>query len=381
MVKRGKTTESVANWRARIASESPPRDRKTREAFSLILRRVEAAGARILPNMGRGGYDRFLMPALDLAAGWKQWRRPACSWEPESRQPQDQLLELARHLFTDYTVPKFLESVFLDAAQRRFQPWFIHVGAGRNMRTAPGMTARLTSRMAHCMLEAPASFSVMQAVRVGQVLGLGGNATLARAVLRTRLGSELCSADDETFWLTVLQWLVTHPDMSRGHVGPLIDFLRVRRSRDATFEMKGRSPAALMRLATAWHVELRRIPGGVVQILPVSAVAPTTWETWDEGGQRWVVSELSNTYELHEEGAAMSHCVFSYADLVISGACSIWVLRTGHGPELERALTFEVRNGARKVVQARGYANRQPTDAERSILTRWASEHRLRVAV
>jgi len=363
-----------------MMNDPPMRNRRTREAFSLILRRVEASGARILPNLGRGGYDRFLAAAVDMAGAWMQWRRPACTWEPISRQPQDQVLELARHLFADYPIPRLFDAVFLDPAQRQFQPWFIHVGSGRNIRTAPGLTVPLTSRMAHCMMEAPASYSLTQAVRVGQVLGLGGSPSLARAVVRTRLGSELCSTADEAFWMTVLQWLVNHPDMSRGNVGPLVDFVRARRSQDTSFEMKGRSPAALMRLVEAWHLALRRMPGGRVKALPASAVAPCFWETWDEGS-RWVVLELSNTEELHAEGVAMSHCVFSYADLVSTGVCSIWSLRTGYGPATERAITFEVRNAQRKVVQARGRANRAPSEEERSVLARWAREHGLRLSI
>ncbi|MGV3719551.1 MAG: PcfJ domain-containing protein [Actinomycetota bacterium] len=381
MFKRSKTTESVGAWRCRLMSEPPARNRRTREAFLLILRRVAATNARILPNTGSGGYDRFLSVALDMAGAWKQWQRPACTWEPQGRLPQDQLLDLARHLFAEYPVPRFLDAVFLNTTQHRYQSWFIHVGAGRNIRTAPEMTARLTSRMAHFVMEAPSSYSVTQAVRLGQVLGLGGNAALARAVIQTRLGSELCSEADEAFWLTALQWLVNHPEVSRGEVGPLIDFLRARRSQDGAFEMKGRSPAALQKLTAAWHLQLRRMPGGAARPLPASAVAPSFWETWDEQGRQWVVSELCSTYELHAEGAAMRHCVFSYADLALASQCSIWSMKTGHGGELERALTLEVRNAARKVVQARGCANREPTEEERSILTRWAREHGLRVTV
>jgi hypothetical protein len=44
-------------------------------------------------------------------------------------------------------------------------------------------------------------------------------------------------------------------------------------------------------------------------------------------------------------------------------------------------LTIEVRNELRRVVQARGRFNRQPTSAEHHVLTRWAGVNRLTMAL
>ena len=78
----------------------------------------------------------------------------------------------------------------------------------------------------------------------------------------------------------------------------------------------------------------------------------------------------------------MSHCVYTYAAVVRQGRSSIWSLRVSEpGGELERALTVEVHNATRRVVQARGRHNRSWTADERVVLKRWAEEHSLRLGV
>lgn len=366
------------SWRAQMADYPGNTDRRVREAFQLILRRVEACNANILPNTGREAAERFVLPVLQLACLWKRWQRPACSWEPRATIPVEQFCELARHLLAAYPVPRFMNSVFLDIGCVRYGEWFAHVGAGRNIRTAPSMTAQLTSRMAHCMLEAPDDCSVVGALRRGQVLGLGGDATLAYAVASSRLGGQLYSQADEAFWLCFQQWLVNHPELPLMQVGPLVDFVVARRDRELDFSMKGRSVPAVLRLMHEWHQELQRAPGIGFRVLPRSGFVPH-WEVQDERGQLWIVEEIADTYALHAEGQSMRHCVFSYATSVLQGHCSIWSLKVQGPGQSKRALTMEVRNAAKRIVQIRGYGNRLAKSEERRVLSRWAQECGLEV--
>src|SRR5687768_18237939 len=70
------------------------------------------------------------------------------------------------------------------------------------------------------------SLSVLQALRWGQVMGLGGVQRLARAVVASRLRDRL---PDEPFWLTVVQFLARHPMLDPHQVGPLVDYLFAQR--------------------------------------------------------------------------------------------------------------------------------------------------------
>jgi len=368
------------SWRAKMAHYPEREERRVRDAFQLILRRVEACNANILPNTGRDGTERFVAPVLELARLWTWWQRAPCSWEPQSGVPQEQFRELARHLLVSYPVPAFLYSVFDEVGERRYTEWFAHVGAGRNIRTAPGMTAVLTSRMAHHMMEALEQYGVLAAVRWGQIRGLDGKASLIRDVVGTRLGLSLGSVEEEAFRFTFLQWLVNHPEVPGSEIGPLVDFLAARRERDPDFSLKGRSPQALLRLMHAWHEELRRAPGLGFRALPRSGIA-AVWSCVDDQGDFWTVEELADTFVLHAEGQAMQHCVFSYANAVLQGQCSIWSVKVEKAGRPERTLTLEVRNSMKKVVQARGRRNRMPTGAERRILTCWASENGLQLGI
>lgn len=368
------------SWRAKMAEDPCGQDRHVREAFLLILRRVEACNANILPNTGREGTERFVTPVLNVAQLWPRWQRAACSWSPQATVPREQFRELANHLLASYPVPRFMYSVFEEPGYGRYREWFAHVGAGRNIRTAPRMTAALTSRMAHYVMQAPDSYSVVGAVRWGQVLGLGGKPPLAKAVIETSLGRQLDVAVEELFWLTYLQWLVNNPELPRNQVGPLVDFLAARRRREPEFSLKGRTPGSLRQLMEEWHRELRRAPGIGYRPLPRSGFTPC-WVWVDGRGNVWTVDEIADTFALREEGEAMHHCVFSYASAALAGQCSLWSMKVERLGQRERALTFEVRNATKKVVQARGLQNRMPTSEEQLVLARWTHENGLRSGI
>jgi hypothetical protein len=212
------------------------------------------------------------------------------------------------------------------------------------------------------------------------VVGLGGSPGLGRTVGRTRLGQRLWCPEDEEWWLTVIQWLVNRPELPRGRVGPVVDYLGMRRNRDPEISMKGRSVPAVLRLVEEWHRELA-VTGGVGhRALPSGLVAAPSWLIVDTLGKVWTLQEIADTRALYEEGREMSHCVFGYYHQVVHGESSIWSLRLGSGPDARRAVTLEVRNASRRIVQARGFGNRNPTPDERWVLRRWAEEHDLKVA-
>src|SRR5262249_53421266 len=83
-------------------------------------------------------------------------------------------------------------------------------------------------------------------------------------------------------------------------------------------------------------------------------------------------TELIATDELVEEGQAMRHCVAAYWMRCASGQSSIWSLTVeDHAGRVERLLTLEIAREDRRIIQARGRANRRPTVDELGILARW----------
>jgi hypothetical protein len=96
-------------------------------------------------------------------------------------------------------------------------------------------------------------------------------------------------------------------------------------------------------------------------------------------GRPWVVVELTDSDALHAEGAAMRHCVVTYAGKAARGECAIFSLRTDTGYGYVPRLTVQLELPARRVVQARGPCNIQPAAAEWSVLTQWAQAQGLTV--
>ena len=95
----------------------------------------------------------------------------------------------------------------------------------------------------------------------------------------------------------------------------------------------------------------------------------------------WQLLELTNGAQLRTEGAALHHCVASYADRCWRGTSRIWSLRVRRGDNVRHVMTIEVDVKRRAVVQARGWRNRAASGKALRLLQDWALRERLRLAV
>jgi hypothetical protein len=189
---------------------------------------------------------------LRLAHQWRCWERPVETWRPTTGFAPRQFGHLSRHLLARCPVPGFMDSALLAPVSEAMALWFHHLGSGRTLCTAPGLTVPLTKRAAYHFLGAPVDYTVVQAIRWGQVLAYGGDAPLARAVAMTGMGRQFGSESEETFRRSALQWLVNHaPDPA--DVGPVVEYLEHRRRRDREFAMRGRSLRAVLQRVDQWH--------------------------------------------------------------------------------------------------------------------------------
>ncbi len=145
--------------------------------------------------------------------------------------------------------------------------------------------------------------------------------------------------------------------------------------------MKGRTWQSMMRLMRDWH---RSLGGGGAGFSWVR----TPFQPWvldepgredSEGARRWQMVELTNSSQLRNEGAALHHCVASYAMNCYYGRSSIWSLRLWHGEKVRRVLTVEVDPKKKSVVQARGRANRAAAGKSLQLVEEWAVRERLRM--
>jgi len=246
-------------------------------------------------------------------------------------------------------------------------------------------------------MEAPPDLGVRQAIRWGQILGLGGDDRLARAWIGTRLGVDFMG---EEFWITLIRWFIENPMLDREHVGPIVDFLYHQRFQTQdlhvgpgriqvlppphpNLSMRGRSPETLLAQVLAWHRKLSRsrsehqlkwVPSGIQGLDFVEGTHNS------HGRKRWLIQELMSSLELEEEGRRMRHCVASYASSCSRRITSIWMMFLEDSVEVSRCLTVQVELTQREIVQARGRANRMPSPREMAILERWAGSACLRIS-
>lgn len=344
----------------------------------------------------REGYpDQPFRTALaSLARQRSHWIRPLVEWRPSSRSPSRQFSQLARHLLVRYETPRLLEAVLFNNRASELETWFRHVGQGGSLRTAPGMTATLTKRMAHHALQAPDICTPVQAVRWGQVLGLGGDPRLALAVNKSTLGDALASSSQEAWRLTLIHWLVNQGALSPERVGPIVEFALRRRRRDRRYSMDGRTPQSIERLieegrlrAEARARELAREKPEERTRYQYREFAPCGLASgiWELGAgvrrQIWMLDEIRCNRDLIQEGRHMRHCVDTYEEYIVEGNSSIWSLRVEHGGTVRRAITIEVEPKTKRVIECRGKCNRLPNAEERRVLNRWVRENGLELAM
>jgi hypothetical protein len=315
-----------------------------------------------------------------------------------------QFAALAEHLLARFPMPRFMASVWLAGpsdGRTAQQVWYKRLGRGESIR-ALGLPLRLTRAMAHRFLNAPAHFSVTEALRWAQVLGLCGRPQLATAVAASRLGREL---GNEAFWETVVRFFISTPELDLAQVGPIVDYLHHQRFEGITgiaasgeygplpppqpaFSMKGRTAASLLRLVAAWHQERGRAPA-----------AGVTWQRSDieehawlervvvrkndevrHETRAWSIRELCSADALRAEGSAMHHCVAMYVYKCTSKRSTIWSMQVETRQGRRRVLTIEVDTARRRIVQARRKRNAMPTEAERANLSGWAARAGLALA-
>ena len=215
--------------------------------------------------------------------------------------------------------------------------------------------------------------------------------------MSTRLAGDLSNGG---FWRTVWHFLIGNAGLiDPAQIGPMIDFIQaIRHDRvsverhgamvefdppQPAFSIKGRTVPSMLRLMRDWHRSLGIHSAGLAWT--PSPLQPMLWEEPSPDASappgRWQMMELTNSAQLRTEGAALHHCVASYADRCRRGISHIWSLRFRRGEKVRHVLTVEVDLKRSAVVQARGFANRPASGRPLRFLQDWAGRERLRLAI
>jgi hypothetical protein len=319
----------------------------------------------------------------------RDWR----SWAPKSHNKSKQVSSIVRYLFTQYDIPKFMDSAWVSSSPGdKFIDWFFEMGNGTNIRKCKDLPFPLTKKMAHAFLQAPDYCSIPEAFNWSRVITLGGDERLFKALGESRI----YGWKDHHFIEGVIRFFVDNPMLDRVHVGPIVDYIDQQkyRHRDVVvdgvltrvgaeqpnFSMTGRSPEALLNQVDRWHNQLGKERKGN-SLTWVKSPYPdfelTEGQEHTPSFRRWQIRELMSSSELRADGRAMRHCVASYAHSCAKRSTSIWSLTLTSVKGHENMTTVEVDLRNRMIVQARKRNNERPTKKEWDILSRWALKNNI----
>ena len=369
-------------------------DPSTLEKFRELLVFVRKRAPRLFEAPICGGRHAGVDALVNLSRFRSAHIRSADSWvgNPSSWRPA--VSSLARHLICNYDVPAFLASAWhaTDTNADKKRCWFVAHSRGASFRSLD-LPVVLTRKMEHIFLASQDHLPIEHAIRRAELLALRVPAEFVKMIMSTRLATDLRHSE---FWRTVWMFLVANAgDMDSNQIAPMIDYIQAVRD-DRTqhgviefgsvrpeFSMKGRTVQSMLRLMKEWHRSLGA--GGASLSWAKSPFEPLIFDEpgrdGSETSRRWQMMELINSVQLRREGAALHHCVASYADRCYRGNSSIWSLRFLQAEKIHHVLTVEVDPKRRAVIQARGRANRAASGRPLRLLQDWAIREKLRMTI
>lgn len=327
-------------------------------------------------------------PLASLAAYSRHWLRKPDEWTPDPAQAATPALgELAKHLLARFPVPAYLASAWRlgePGVRTPERDWYRHLGAGGTLREA-GVPLRLTRSARRHLDAAPVHYPVRAGLRWAQARSLGASEQLAAALAGTRLGREFLGEDS---WPDDIRWLAGRPAFPLARVGELVNFLFAERLEAGAVFMRGagmvaqeparpglrltgRSVAAVLTLLDRWRTAREWAAG-------VNRWSRSRFDEWEwavadgPGAGLWTLRELLSAECLRREGHALRHCAARYAYRCATRRTTVWSVSRDMGGGPVRHLTLEVDPATRRLVQARGYANRAPSPVEWAVVRLWA---------
>lgn len=304
------------------------------------------------------------------------FQRKPCEFQvkTKSSNKSKQLLELVKFLYVKYPVPKLLDQVWNDDKKQddTYKKWFVCIATGGSIHKEY-LKSFLTKKESHLFLNCTRTdLTIRQAIVYAICKAEGASDGNAFRIAKSRLSERNYTLP---FFQNCARFFSKNEPKSIDQLNDLMDFLMTKYQQDQNFNIFGQGYTinSLMVKMKDWHHQLRR----------AKELGSFSWQGLDvpdeqiekinESGHNvlWKIQQVITSKELLTEGSEMHHCVYSYKNSCISGNCSIWSLRTLDSfGGFKRKVTLEIRN--RRIVQARGFANRQIRNDERSVIKQWA---------
>lgn len=303
--------------------------------------------------------------------------RPPEAWRCKLRVrcPELRFLELVAFTFARYSVPRHLETAWLEDIDCPAEPridlrrWYIVVAQGGSLFEDGARKYLSRAEIHHFLNPASMTLTAPQALWYAVARVHTSDPAIATRIARSRLRGLPISCP---FWTDVARFFARHP-VPVPELNDLIDYLHAAREADPHFCIWRRSLPALRERMLEWH-RTRQAGQGFCHLRWVGSSIPNA--LYEIDGVIWRFTQIRSGMRLFEEGQRMRHCVAVYKQACLSGESTIWSLTRQDQNGIRRCLTIEVHPRG-LIVQCRGFANRWATDEEVAIIQSWANEHGL----
>ncbi len=300
--------------------------------------------------------------------------------------------DFVRHTLVRYPVPAFMYKVW-DNDNDIHKQWFIHLGAGKNLRKAEGLPfdRPMTKMHAHHFCAAPSWMTIDQALRYGQVRAMDGSTRLAKWIATSCIGAGIDPAS-EPFWIAAIRELLADKKLTGTTVRAVIQhWYQLFFMPQFKYTANGRKKLVvpdehlnpLLRTCLPDVLaQIRPNPAFIglntQEIVNLESPFPKMNDSWKRkvSGSRvlsgYEIRQIRTSRELVQEGQKMNHCVGSYVWRCRRGYTYIFSFQNARRPFQQSCLTIEVSRGMR-MIQVKGPSNRQPSSDEKKVVMAWAS--------
>ncbi len=325
--------------------------------------------------------DTTYIRAIAKMASYDTWvLRPIEDWQRNSHNMYKQFASLLRHCFCQYEVPLLLDKVWFQNDHVRHL-WYLNVGIGKNIRKCNGLPINMTKKIAHNFMHAPEKLELDEALRYGQVLGMGGTPYTAKQIIASRLGRN--NFRKEEFWEKVVLFFTNVSMLASEKMHEIIDYLDYARRQDNDYSIKGRNIDSLLRASDEWHAETQKEKANQYKIWEPCGVQEFHKKEGKKEERQTIyeIIELLTYKSLQQEGRRMRHCVGSYAYDCAKKRCSIFSLRYINHFGLEQALaTIEVNLKSMTIVQTKYKCNAAINPKAKLVIQQWARKEKLKIS-
>jgi len=353
--------------------------------------------------------DSNAIKALFIFYGFKKdWVRDIDTWKKSSYNLERQIKSIGRHLFCNFSVPKFMDNIWLNNPSNWQIKLFLHLGKGWNSRKFEELPVPISRKEAIYFSKAPENFNPTEAILWAKIFGYGGEERLVRPIMESRIfrcmnarydNFNASQAKDWEFWETILKFFVEQPLIDIAVISPICDYIQhvkyehrnlprpgggwiYAKPENPDFKINGRTLQALVRGMEKWHKEL----GGSHKEINLKS-----WQGFDipdyeisfgkdENRKTYTFTQLLSAAALKAEGRIHGHCVAGYAGTCANGRTSIWSMTVSdYAGNFKNLLTIEI-SPSHQIVQCRGKGNRLASKHEWQIVERFAFDNKFEIA-